>query len=83
MLQPPAFPTPPPSPPVRYLFWAAPASGTCMPCMRMHAYTFICMNIRTYMSTSTYACMAYACRHMPYACNTSMCMHGMRAYMHA
>ena len=64
--------------------WAAPASGICMPCMHMHAFVLICMNICTCLSTSTYACMAYACGHMNarHAC-TYICMHGMRAYMHA
>ena len=84
MLQPSAFVAP--SPRGRYLFWAAPDNSICMPCMRMHAYAFICMNniICTCMSTSTYACMAHACRHMHarYAC-TYIRMHGMRPFMHA
>ena len=50
----------------------------------IHAYAPICMNIRTCVPTSTYACMAYAYRHMHawHAC-TYTCMHGMHAYMHA
>ena len=50
----------------------------------MRAYAPICMNIRTCVPTSTYACMAYAYRHMHawHAC-TYICMHGMHTYMHA
>ena len=33
-------------------------------CMPMHAYVFICTTICTYACTSTYACIAYACRQM-------------------
>ena len=46
----------------------------------MHAYAATCMNIRTCVPTSTYACMAYAYRHTHawHAC-TYICMHGMHA----
>ena len=62
---------------------AAPANVICMPCVHMHAYAPTCMNISTCIPTSTYACMAYAYRHLHawHACS-SICMRGMHAYMH-
>ena len=53
-------------------------------CMHMHAYAFICMSICICISTSTYACIAYACKHRRawHVC-TYICLHGMHAYMQA
>ena len=50
----------------------------------MHAYAFICMSICICISTSTYACIAYACKHIRawHVC-TYICLHGMHAYMQA
>ena len=58
----PGFTPPPPKggPPG----WAPPESGICMPSMHMHTYAFICMSICICISTSTYACIAYACKHI-------------------
>ena len=64
--------------------WAPPASGICMPSMHMNTYPFICMSTCICISTSTYACTAYACKHIRawHVC-TYICLHGMHAYMQA
>ena len=55
----PGFTVPPP-----HMGWVPRMGSPCewnMHAMQhMHAYAFICTNIRTCMPTSTYACIAYA-----------------------
>ena len=55
-----------------------------MPSFHVHAKVFICMSICICISTSTYACIAYACKHTRawHVC-TYICLHGMHAYVQA
>ena len=52
--------------------------------IKANAYAFICMIICICSSTTTYACIAYACKHIRawHVC-TYICLHGMHAYMQA
>ena len=52
--------------------------------IKANAYAFICMIICICSSTATYACIAYACKHIRawHVC-TYICLHGMQAYVQA